>query len=165
MAKLVILSGVPGSGKSYFSNALREYNNYAHVYIVSSDNLRNLISGNQQNLTKDKLVWSMFYDLAKVYSKDPDGIVVLDSTNTMSKYRIATADEFKDYFDEINLVCFHLPTNIVTTQNVERNYPVPDYALDRMMKYYELPTEEEYKHFDHIYVIENHDFKEVISKI
>ena len=59
MSKLVVLSGVPGSGKSYFSKALRKKKT-GHVYIISSDALRDLVTGNQQNLSEDTLMWKMF---------------------------------------------------------------------------------------------------------
>jgi len=51
MSKLVVLSGVPGSGKSYFSSALRKYKG-SRVYVVSSDALRNVMLGNQQDLSE-----------------------------------------------------------------------------------------------------------------
>ena len=58
MNKLVILSGVPGSGKSYFSKTLKKVKNN-HVYVVSSDELRALIGGSQSNLANEELMWQM----------------------------------------------------------------------------------------------------------
>ena len=50
MNKLIILSGVPGSGKSYFSKTIKKIKN-SHVYIVSSDELRKEIGANYFLLT------------------------------------------------------------------------------------------------------------------
>ena len=86
MNYLVVLSGVPGSGKSYFSNALRE-DKEKHVYIISSDQIRKDICGNQQDLSQDPLVWKIFYSLIKTYSEDKEGIVILDATNAKKEYR------------------------------------------------------------------------------
>ena len=55
MNKLIILSGVPGSGKSYFSKTIKKIKDN-HVYVVSSDDLRALITGKQSNLTEEELM-------------------------------------------------------------------------------------------------------------
>ena len=67
MAKLIVLSGVPGSGKSHFCDAFRKSMG-GHVYVVSSDALRYEVTGSQQNMDEDKLVWKLFYGMAKVYA-------------------------------------------------------------------------------------------------
>ena len=58
MSKLVVLSGVPGSGKSYFSKLLRSRKE-GHVYIISSDALRDLVTGSQRDLSEEDLMWKM----------------------------------------------------------------------------------------------------------
>ncbi len=165
MRKLILLSGAPGSGKSYFSSSLRKAKNNSHVYIVSSDSIRNLVCGNQSDLTKDKVVWEIFYELPKAYSKDPDAIVILDCTNTRSKYRLDTLERMKPYFDDFSLVLFNLPKEIILKQNTDREYPVPIEAVEHFIKVFELPSEEEKQAFNHIFIIENHDFKQIIDKI
>ena len=81
MNRLIVLSGVPGSGKSYFSAALKRAKK-KHVYIVSSDELRLNILGNQQDLSEDELVWKIYYSLVEAYSIDKNGIVILDATHS-----------------------------------------------------------------------------------
>ena len=129
MSKLVVLSGVPGSGKSYFSSALRKYKG-SRVYVVSSDALRNVMLGNQQDLSEDRLMWKMYYKLAYVYATDPKGLVVLDATHSNSTYRIESTKFLKPLFDEIDLIVFNLPRHIVNKQNKERPFPIPDEILD-----------------------------------
>ena len=87
MNHLIVLSGVPGSGKSYFSNALK-VDKERHVYVISSDQIRKDITGDQRNLTQDPLVWKIFYSMVKTYSDDKDGIVILDATNAKKEYRL-----------------------------------------------------------------------------
>lgn len=162
--KLVILSGVPGSGKSYFSAQLKKAKK-AHVYIVSSDALRDLILGNQQDLSHDRIMWKMYYKLAYVYSIDPEAIVVLDATHTTSFYRIEATKFLKPMFGEIDLVSFNLPKDMVLYQNINREFPIPEDALLGLIDKFEAPDEKDKEYFDKIFVITSHDIDEVINAL
>ena len=164
MSKLVVLSGVPGSGKSYFSKMLRK-KKVGHVYIISSDALRDLVTGNQRNLSEEKLMWKMFYDLAKVYSADPRGVVILDATNRNTTFRINHVKELKPLFDELILVSFDIPKEKVFRQNLDREFPVPEVVLEEYFDQFELPKEADYKFFNHVYVVNEENEQEVIYKI
>ena len=164
MKKLVVLSGVPGSGKSYFSKALKEIKTN-HVYIVSSDSLRKEMLGSQRNLSKDETMWKIFFGLVEAYSNDEDGIVILDSTNINSGHRIEIYNRFKNDFDEIYLISFILNKEVVAQQNKEREYPVPDYVLTMFMDKFEAPKEEEYSLFNKIYVVSNEQIDLLINDI
>ena len=164
MSKLVVLSGVPGSGKSYFSKALRK-KKVGHVYIVSSDALRDLVTGNQQNLSEETLMWKMFYELAKVYSADPNGIVVLDATNRSTEYRINSVKELKSYFDEADLVIFDIPKEVVLKQNLEREFPVPESVIEDYFSYFELPKKEDYEFFTNVFVSNGENIEEIINAL
>ena len=132
MNYLVVLSGVPGSGKSYFSNALRE-NKERHVYVISSDQIRKDITGDQRDMSQDELVWKIFYSLVKTYSDDKNGIVILDATNAKKEYRIGNIKPFKDLYDEIDLVCFQIDKELVLKQNKEREFPIPEDVLLKLI--------------------------------
>ena len=164
MSKLIVLSGVPGSGKSYFSKLLRK-EKVGHVYIISSDALRDLVTGNQQNLSEEPLMWKMFYELAKVYSNDKKGIVVLDATNRSTEYRIDSVKELKKNFDEALLVLFNVPKEVVFAQNLDREFPVPEAVLEEYFEHFELPKKEDYEFFDKVYVTNGEDLKDIIKAI
>lgn len=164
MSKLIVLSGVPGSGKSYFSKLLRKKKE-GHVYIISSDALRDLVTGSQKNLSEDKLMWKMFYELAKVYSEDPKGIVVLDATNRDTKYRIDSVKELKSHFDETNLVLFDVAKEVVIRQNFDREFPVPSEVLEEYFANFELPQKEDYEFFSHVYITNGENIEEIIDLI
>ena len=163
MNRLIVLSGVPGSGKSYFSDALRK-DKEKHVYIISSDQIRKEICGNQQDLSQDKLVWKIFYSLVKTYSEDKDGIVILDATNAKKEYRIDNIAPYKDLYDEVDLVCFHIERNLVLKQNKEREFPIPEDALLRLIDAFEMPGEDEEAFFDHIDIITDHNTDKIIKR-
>ena len=164
MSKLVVLSGVPGSGKSYFSKTLRK-KKVGHVYIVSSDALRDLVTGNQQNLSEETLMWKMFYELARVYSADPNGIVVLDATNRSTEYRINSVKELKSHFDEADLVIFDIPKEVVLKQNLEREFPVPESVIEDYFSYFELPKKEDYEFFTNVFVSNGENIEEIINAL
>ena len=164
MNKLVVLSGVPGSGKSYFSKTIKKIKDN-HIYVVSSDELRAVIGGSQTNLAHEKLMWDMYYDLARVYSKDPDGIVILDATHVSTKLRVDANREIAKLFNEVDLVMWNIDRQTVSNQNLQREYPIPLEALNKFFEIFELPNEFDEAFFDHIIVIENSDIAPAIDAI
>ena len=164
MKKIVILSGVPGSGKSYFSKTIKEIKG-THVYIISSDNLRKEMTGSQRNLSKEKEMWKIFYELPKVYAYDNEALTILDATHIKSNYRLRVLESMKQYYDEVYLICFKLDKELVFKQNGEREYPVPDYVLENFYNEFEDPSEEEKKLFDRVYIIENIEIDKVVNAI
>ena len=163
MNYLIVLSGVPGSGKSYFSNALRN-NKEKHVYIISSDQIRAEICGDQRDLSQDPLVWKIFYSLIKTYSEDKEGIVILDATNAKKEYRLDLIKPYRELYDEIDLIVFHIDRDLVIKQNKEREFPIPEEALLKLIDAFEMPDEEEKEFFDHIDVITDHNIDKVIKR-
>ena len=61
--RLVILSGLPGSGKSTF---VKDYSEQAkkegyNVVVISSDEIRKQVAGSYGNMNHENLVWASFY--------------------------------------------------------------------------------------------------------
>ncbi len=164
MNKLIILSGVPGSGKSYFSKSLKKLKQ-EHVYIVSSDELRKEITGSPANLNSEDLMWKIFYSLAKTFSMDPDGIVILDATHATHKLRIDRTKRLKKLFDQLILVTWKLDKDTIFYQNKHREYPIPEEALQQFLMIYEPPTDKDYVFFDKVLVIDSHDITDVLEEV
>lgn len=163
MNYLVVLSGVPGSGKSYFSHALKAKKK-KHVYIISSDALRKEILGDQKDLSEDTLIFKIYYALIKAYSEDKNGIVILDATHAKKIYRYDSIKPFKPLFDQIDLVCFKLDKETVLKQNKNRDYPIPEDDLIRLIDEYQLPDKEEKVFYHHVDIIVNHDIDKIIKR-
>ena len=163
MNRLIVLSGVPGSGKSYFSNALKAEKSEG-VYVISSDQLRYELLGNQRDLSQDDKVWKRFYELVREYSDEKEAVVVLDSTNAKKIYRLDNLKPFRHLYDKIDVVVFQLDKETVLKQNKERENPIPEDALLRLIDEFELPDEEEKEFFDHIDTIKSHHIKQIIKR-
>ena len=164
MAKLVMMCGVPGSGKSFFSGTLKKRAK-KHVYIISSDRIRKMVLGSPQNFTNEKLCWSLFYDLAKVYAQDKDGIVILDATQLTTYYRTVSTKDLKELYDERILLVFKIDKDIVFHQNQHRRYPVPVDALERMINEYEEPNDQDRAYFTEIIEIKDKNIIPIINRI
>ena len=164
MNKLIVLSGVPGSGKSYFSSTIKKIKT-SHVYIVSSDQLRKEIGGAQSNLNNEDLVWKLFLGLAKTYSLDKEGIVILDATHINSELRVKRNKELKELFDELYLVVWNIDRLTVSNQNLQRDYPIPPEAMNMFFDKFEMPDEVDKAFFDHIIYINNSDIAPAIEAL
>ena len=163
MNKLIVLSGVPGSGKSYFSASLKMAIK-KHVYIISSDELRLNILGNQQDLSEDVLIWQIYYSLIKVYSVDKNAIVILDATHSKKVYRLDNIRPYRSLYDQVDLVCFRLDKELVLEQNKDRENPIPKENLLRLIDQFEMPDNEEREFYDHVDIIRNHEIDKIIER-
>lgn len=164
MSKLIVLSGVPGSGKSYFCKTIKKIKE-SHVYVVSSDELRREITGRQSNLNEDELMWKIFFSLAKTYSLDKEGVVVLDATHVSKKMRVDRNKKLKHLFEEVDLVMWNIDKQIVANQNLQREYPIAPDVLERFYQILELPTEDDEKFFDKIIMVTSNDIAPVIQEL
>ena len=164
MNKLVVLAGVPGSGKSYFSSTIKKVKN-SHVYVVSSDALRKEISGTQSNLDHEELMWQMFISLAKTYALDKEGVVILDATHVNSDLRVDRNKELKSLFNELILIVWELDKAVVSNQNLQREYPIAPEVLENFFSIFELPNEKDKEFFDKIIYIKNSDIAKAIEEL
>ena len=163
MNHLIVLSGVPGSGKSYFSASFKKAKN-KHVYIISSDQLRASILGNQRDLSEDELIWKIYYSLVETYSIDKDGIVILDATHSKKVYRLDNIKPFKPLYDQIDLICFKLDKELVLAQNKDRENPIPRDSLLELIDTFEMPDDEERAFYDHVDIIKDHEIDKIIRR-
>ena len=164
MNKLIVLAGVPGSGKSYFSKTIKKIKS-SNVYVVSSDQLRKDIGGTQSNLENEDLMWKMFMSLAKTYALDKDGVVILDATHISTELRVNRNMELKDLFDELILIVWDIDKQVVCNQNLQREYPIPPEALEMFFAKFQKPNEVDEAFFDKILYIKSSDIAPTIEAL
>jgi len=132
MKELIVLSALPGSGKSTWAEEFRL--THKHVKIVSSDGIRKEITGQYQDLNHEAEVWKIYESrIHDLLNKNDDIIVIADSTNITNNFRLNYLQ--KGYnFDKITLVVLKKKLPFILKANNERNEAkfVPEYAIKSM---------------------------------
>ena len=155
MRTLILLSAVPGSGKSTWAKkyqAARE-----HTFIVSSDDIREELFWKAQDFRDEGLVWKTFQDRLNQYgAMYEDSTVIADATNLQNKYRKMYFDATPG-FDKHILVIFDIPFDIAKKQNKMRSKErvVPEYAMDKLIAEWEDVSEEVKNLYDEVVYIRN----------
>lgn len=90
--KLIVMVGLPGSGKSTYAKELVK-NKKADI-ILSSDAIREELTGDENNQTVNDKVFKLLYQRMNDYLADGKNVVV-DATNTTLKSRLRIMSECK----------------------------------------------------------------------
>lgn len=142
MKTLIVLSAMPGSGKSTW--AKQYLAEHSHTYIVSSDAIRYELTGQSQDFSKQKEVWELFSLRIHEYAqKNDDVTVILDALNDLNLLREKYVKENPEY-DKYVLVLFPRTVEQIRHYNKERSFSqvVPDEQLEKLIQKWEEPTEE-----------------------
>lgn len=153
MATLILLSAIPGSGKSTWA---REYAaEHPKTYIVASDEVRERVSGGAQNFEHEALVWETFLKELNVHAEDDDETTVIaDATNLQNRYREYYCKQTPKFKKHV-LVLFDIPFEICMIQNKmrKRSRVVSDKAMESLRAEFEYPTQDVIDLYDEYTVI------------
>lgn len=149
MRTLLLLSGLPGSGKSTWSRQYKRL--HPSAQIVSSDEIRKEFFGTTANFSDEARVWSTFLDRLKRFGKQEGAIVIADSTNLNNHYRRYYVDSTPEY-DHHVLVIFDIPASDCELLNDQRtgDRRLPLEAMKRLESQFEPLDEETEKAFDEV---------------
>ncbi len=133
MKKLIMMSGIAGSGKSKWAQEIAKKE---RATIVSTDEIRKNLFGDED---KQKRTAQVFFE---VYSKIEtefanDKNVILDATNIDREKRMKVLSKFPDVHKE----CYYLdvPYSICLERNRSRKRKVDEYILNKMRKNFHFP--------------------------
>lgn len=145
---LIIVVGVPGSGKSTISKEIANINN--NVKIVSSDAMRKELFGSEDTQENPKLVFGKLNERTAEYLEKGYS-VIYDATNIHSKGRKATLENFKDKYS--TAIAIYVDTDIkeAKLRNSKRERVVPEEVIDRMYSKLKTPSKDE--GFDIVYIL------------
>ena len=131
---MILLSAVPGAGKSTWAEAYKRENPNEKVFVVSSDEIRKELGGSYQYFKEEAKVWSLFLERTNNYAAEYEDVtVILDSTNLTNKYR-KMYRESTPGFDKHVLVYFDVSFEKAVERNLSRHEfkVVPHYAMVRL---------------------------------
>ena len=148
---LIVLGGLPTSGKSTYAEMLREIN--PTFQRVCPDLIRKAFYGDESIQGDGKRVFETAFHDIKEYGCLGEN-VVFDATNINADRRKALVKEMRPYFDIIIFKWFHTPIDICLERNQKRERKVPEDVLWRMFNNFQTPTR--YEGWDYIEEIKNY---------
>lgn len=134
MTKLTVLVGMPGAGKSTWAktaadNTTRTPAGTTEV-VVSTDEIRKELTGDQHNQTKNALVFPRFFKDIEMHLRNGQAVIAdstaLDTTTRRELRRIARRNGV-----QIHAVVF-ADADQAEERNALRQTPVPPYVMERM---------------------------------
>ena len=147
---LIVMCGLPASGKSTYSEWLAINANF---HRVCPDIIRKDLYGDENVQGDGKKVFSIaHYQMATIGNLD--GNVVFDATNINANRRKKLVKEMRPYFDVIICKWFSTPLNICIKRNFSRERQVPYEVLKQMAENFQKPMIDE--GFDIIEEIKNY---------
>jgi predicted kinase len=160
MRTLIVLSAIPGSGKSTWARKYQK--EHQNTYIVASDEIRYEFFGAVNDFRNEKLVWGTFlYRINRYAETLNDVTVIADATNLQNKYRRMYA-ELTPKFEKHILVRFNVPYDICLLQNKmrEKERIVPEDAMLRLQAEMEEPDQATLAFYNEYRVVSNFLSKE-----
>ena len=139
MNVLIVLCGLPGSGKSTYANYLTES---GHFECVSTDQIRKRFYGNENIQGNGKEVFNTAFLHLQTYGLSKKNCV-FDATNITPRARRRVVQECRPYYDLIICKYIDTPLDVCLHRNSQRERVVPKEVILRMYKNFTLPSREE----------------------
>ena len=150
MNSLIMMIGIPGSGKSTYARHLM--NHLDNVVIHSSDSIRKELSGSEQETTINKEVFSLLHRRMMIdlqHGKD----VIYDATNLDVRNRRNIIRLVRSQLKGVEIIAMVMDSDMEECKafNLKRERVVPDHILNKMQKDYTVPSLDE--GFDRIVLV------------
>jgi predicted kinase len=132
--EVFMLSAVPGSGKdTYIRNYLKEYP------VVSLDDIRRKLKIDPTDSRGNGRVVQQAKEEAKTFMRTGKSFV-WNATNTTKTMREQLIRLFTSYGGMVTIIYIEVPYKLLLKQNSERDYPVPENVLSRIIERLEVPS-------------------------
>lgn len=152
--KMIMMCGLPASGKSTYSKELSEKYN---ATVFSSDALREELFGDINEQSRDQELFAELHKRIKDCLKNNQN-AIYDACNRSYKRRMAFLDELKKIPCEKICVIMATPFERCLVNNANRDRTIPCYVIERMYKGFDVPFV--YEGWDYIEVVySNEEYK------
>lgn len=147
---LIVLGGLPASGKSTYAEMLVESGIFQRV---CPDLIRKELYGDENIQGDGAKVFKIAYHDIREYGCLSEN-VVFDATNINANRRKELVKAMRGYFDIIIFKWFDVATAVCLERNRQRERQVPEEVIWRMARTATVPTTEE--GFDYVEIIINY---------
>ncbi len=131
MPSVIMMAGVPGSGKSYIAEQLSTMLEHP---VLSADAIREELTGNQLDNSINTEAWHILHDRAATLIADQYSVII-DATHAEQQLR---RDEISLYrsMGARAVVCVEIqtPYDTLIARNQSRDKFVPIHAIDRIRR-------------------------------
>lgn len=126
---VIMMVGIPGSGKSYIAEQLGDI---LDVPVLSSDVIRKEICGNASNQKVSGAMWQTLYGKAEQIINSQQSVII-DATHAIAEYRQADINRYRSMGAQA-IVGVHILTaiSVACTRNTQRERHVPEHVIHRM---------------------------------
>ena len=149
---VAMMIGVPGSGKSTIANKIGQI---MGVEVLSSDKMREIISGDANNQQVSANAWQMVYDSAAELLANNKSVII-DGTHADAQDRMRGATMYRD-FGAAAVIAVWVMTDMcaVLQRNAKRKRVVPADVIERMAQSITAHPPTLADGFDDLIVIDN----------
>jgi predicted kinase len=132
--EVFVMAGLPASGKDYYIK-----NNLSHLPMVSIDEIRREHGFKPTDKKGNGKAIQMTKELAKTYMRSRTDFV-FNATNISTDMRTKWIGEFKAYKAKVTIVYMEAPYKELLRRNLNREYPVPEKVINKMINKIEIPS-------------------------
>ena len=131
--EVTMLSGLPGMGKDHYVKSLNK-----DIPVVSLDAIRRKHRINPTDKSGNGRVVQMAKEEARSHLRKGQDFI-WNATNITKQMRTQLIDLFVSYGAKVKIVYIEKPYDIWRKQNRDREYPLPESVLDKMLRKLEIP--------------------------
>lgn len=138
--RLIVLVGLPGSGKSSIAKEIAEREE--NTIIVSSDAIREELTGKVEDQSKNEEVFKIFHKRIREGLENKYNVIA-DATNITMKSRRAILENSKNLDVIKNCILVVKSVKQCKIDNLHRSHPVPEEVISKMLRRFQIPFNEE----------------------